>query len=105
MSNANVVPIHKKRSKNDSTNYRPIRLMYILSKLIEHTVNSNILHHTHEKDIVYDLQHGFHDCRSCETQVIKIVGDVVEKMQSEKDTTYVLWIPLRHSTMLITNVF
>ncbi len=56
------------------------------TKLMEHIVTSSIMHHARENDILYDLQHGFHDCRSCETQLIEFVGDVVNNMQKWKQT-------------------
>ncbi len=53
---------------------------------MEHIVTSGIMHHAHENDILYDLQHGFRDHRSCETQLIEFVGDMVNNMQRGKLT-------------------
>ncbi len=54
--------------------------------MMEHIVTSSIMHHAHENDILYDLQHGFHDSRSCETQLFEFVGDVVNNMQRVTQT-------------------
>ncbi len=82
--NTNIVPIYKKGRKGDPTNYRPISLTCISCKLMEHIVTSSIMHHAHENDILYDLQHCFRDHRSCETQLIEFVGDMVNYMQSRQ---------------------
>jgi hypothetical protein len=41
-SQADVVPIYKKGSKNTASNYRPVSLTSICSKLMEHVLVSNI---------------------------------------------------------------
>ncbi len=53
---------------------------------MEHIVTGSIMQHSDENDILYDLQHSFHNCRSCETQYIKFVGDVVNNIQRGKQT-------------------
>ncbi len=68
--NAKVVPIYKKGMKSDPTNYRRISLTCISCKLMEHIVTSSNMHQARENDILYDLQHGFLDRRSSETQLI-----------------------------------
>ena len=43
---AHVVPIFKKGDKSKSSNYRPVSLTSICSKLMEHILHSNIRHVT-----------------------------------------------------------
>ena len=64
---AYVLPIYKKGNKTCPANYRPISLTCILCKLLEHTVTSSVVKHLDKHKILYDLQHGFHTKRSCET--------------------------------------
>ena len=42
---ANITPIYKKGSKYDVSNYRPISLMRISSKLMKHIIASSIMRH------------------------------------------------------------
>ena len=69
---ANVSPIFKKGENSDPSNYRPkaISLTCVLCKVLEHIVASSLAKHFTEPDIHYDLQHGFREKRSCETQLI-----------------------------------
>ena len=68
---ARVSPIFKKGDKSDPANYRPISLTCILCKLMEHIIASNLTRHFNKNNILYDLQHGFREKRSCETQLIQ----------------------------------
>ena len=43
---------------------------------MEHIVASNLSRHFEQNDILYDLQHGFRERRSCETQLIQLVEEL-----------------------------
>ena len=60
----------QKGDTSDPANYRPISLTCILFKVMEHIVTSNLAQHLNKNDIVYGLQHGFREERSCKTQLI-----------------------------------
>ena len=66
---ARVTPIYKKGDKAAASNYRPISLTCICCKLMEHIITSNLVKHLNEHNILYDLQHGFREKRSCENTV------------------------------------
>ena len=53
-------------------NYRPISLTCILCKVLEQIVASSLSRYFDQNDIQYDLQHGFRERRSCETQLIQL---------------------------------
>ena len=83
---ANITPVFKKGQKYLCSNYRPISLTSIVSKLMELVVCSSIMTHTNMHNILYPLQHGFHVRRSCETQLIDLVNDIANNMQSGLQT-------------------
>ena len=70
---ASVSPIFKKGDRPDPANYRPISLTCVLCKVLEHIVASNISKHFANSNILYDLQHGFREKRSCEIQLIMLI--------------------------------
>ena len=87
---ARVTPIYKKGDKSSAANYRPISLTCIACKIQEHIVTSHLVKHLNCNNILYDLQHGFREKRSCETQLVMLIEDLSRNLQSSKQTDVVL---------------
>ena len=87
---AQVCPLFKKGSKQDPANYRPISLTCILCKTMEHIIASSLTKHFNQNDILYDLQHGFRERRSCETQLLQLIDDLARNMTEGKQTDLIL---------------
>ena len=62
----------------------------VLCKVLEHIVASSVAKHFTELDMLYDLQHGFREKRSCETQLIMLVDELAKNMQMGKQTDLIL---------------
>jgi len=56
---ANVVPVHKGRSRNVATNYRPISLNSQLCKIFETLVRDQVIEFLESNQLIKDSQHGF----------------------------------------------
>ena len=68
-----VPPLSKKWDKCSlPPNYRLISLTCILCKSMEHIIASNLTRHFSKYNILFDLQHGFRERRSCETQLRRV---------------------------------
>ena len=61
---AYVQPVPKKGSRSDPSNYRPIALTCILSKVFETLLNSHFLDHLESHSLLSDHQYGFRRSRS-----------------------------------------
>ena len=85
-----VTPLFKKGDKCDPANYRTISLTCICCKLMEHIVTSNLTKHLNNHNILYDLQHGFRERRSCETQLIQLVDEIARNLSSGHQTDLIL---------------
>ena len=59
-----VQPIPKKGSRSDPSNYRPIALTCVLSKIFETLLNSHFLDHLESHSLLSDHQYGFRRSRS-----------------------------------------
>ena len=77
---ANVSPVFKKGEKYDAANYRPVSLTCICCKTLEHILVSNINKHLALDSILADCQHGFRSQRSCETQLVQFVHDIISNL-------------------------
>ena len=70
---AHVIPIHKKGSKSDPKNYRPVSLALIICKTMEHILSSQIMHHM--ESIICETQFDFRQKYSCKTQLLLTIDD------------------------------
>ena len=61
---ARVVPVHKKSSRSDPKNYRPISLLSVVGKVFERVVATVICHHLSENYLLSSQQFGFRPGRS-----------------------------------------
>ena len=57
---------------------------------MEHIVASNLAKHFSGNNILYDLQHGFRERRSCETQLLQLIEDLAQNMTEDKQTDLIL---------------
>ena len=64
-----VVPVHKKGSKNDVKNYRPISLTSLVMKVMERIIRDELLSRCSE--LIDPRQHGFLPRKSCTTQMVE----------------------------------
>ena len=64
---ANIVPVHKKESKAEVQNYRPISLLSVASKVMERCVFDYVYHHV--QHLISPQQHGFIRGKSTATQL------------------------------------
>ena len=89
-STAFVCPLFKKGDTSLASNYRPISLTSILCKVLEHVVTTNIVSHMDKYNLLYDLQHGFRSKRSCETQLVTLIEDLMWNSIAGNQTDLVL---------------
>ena len=83
------MPAFKKGDKSLAANYRP-SLTCILCKVLEYILASNIVKHLDGQGILYDLQHGYREKRSCETQLIMLIEDLARSASVGKQTDIIL---------------
>ena len=64
---ARVTPLHKKNSKLDVGNYRPISILCSISKILEKSVHSQITKYLNDNNMLYENQSGFREGFSTST--------------------------------------
>ena len=71
---ANITAIHKKGPKSSASNYRPISLTSVTSKIMEKLVRDALLDHMNNNHLFTKHQHVFRKGYSCVTQLIDVLG-------------------------------
>jgi len=88
---ANVIPLHKKGSKSQATNYRPISLLPIISKILERCLYNKIIDFILPK--LAAQQHGFLRGRSTTTQLLSVLTNI-NNILDKGDQTDVIYFDL-----------
>ena len=87
---ANISAFHKKGSKSDPSNYRPISLTSVVCKTLEKIIRNSIMEHMETNNLFSQHQHGFRKGRSCVTQLLEVLDKWTEEIDSKHslDTIY-----------------
>ncbi len=72
---ANICPVYKKGDKHCVSNYRPISLTCILSKVLEKIVHAKLYSMLEENKLLSNHQYGFRRQRSTTTLLLSAVND------------------------------
>jgi hypothetical protein len=82
-----VTPIHKKSSKAEAANYRPIALTSHLIKIFERIIKKQLVRHLVSNNLMCRNQHGFTKGKSCLTQLLHhidiIINNLLENMECD----------------------
>ena len=81
---AKVIPIHKKESKLDYTNYRPISLLSNLDRISEKLMHNRLYKFLNDNDIIYPLQFGFRQKYSTSFAFVHLTEIIKEALDQEK---------------------
>ena len=73
---ANITPLFKQGNQQLPSNYWPISLTCIVSKLFEQIINSNIMKHLEANNVLCEQQYGFRHSHSCDTLLITLLHDL-----------------------------
>lgn len=83
LKQALVKPIHKKNSKSDPSNYRPISLLPTASKIFEKTICNRINSFCEKYNLFDECQNGFRKHKSTTLAVYKYVQEILNIIHSK----------------------
>ena len=81
---AMVTPLFKKGTESDPSNYCPISVLLILSKVIECHFHDLLYAFFNENNLIYTKQSGFRRGHSTETAPIKIIDELLFNLDNDK---------------------
>ena len=79
-----IYPLFKKGNRRDPSNYQPVSLTSVCSKVMEHIIYSNIMSHIESNNILSDMQFGFQKRRSAELQLLQTIHDLAYTKINQK---------------------
>ena len=81
---AKVVPIHKNGSKSVVSNYRPISLLSIFSKIFEKAMHTRVYEFLQLNGSLCENQYGFRKARSCEHALLVAQNEILNALNRKK---------------------
>ena len=81
-----ITPVHKKSSKAEPANYRPIALTSHIIKIFERIIRKHLVAHLEKNNLICKNQHGFRKHRSCLTQLLVHIDTIMQNLQHDMDT-------------------
>ena len=81
---AKVIPIYKKDGPTQVTNYRPISLLPVLSKVVEKTIAKQLSEYFEENKLFNQNQYGFRTGHSTEHAALELVDKITSQMDNNE---------------------
>lgn len=83
---ARVCPIHKEGHKHLLTNYRPVSVLPVLSKVFESALNVRLQKFFNKYNVISDMQYGFQKKKSCEGALLNIKHEMISVIENRMYT-------------------
>ena len=81
-----ITPVHKKDSRALPENYRPISLTSHIIKIFERIIQNKLVNHLESNNLLCKNQHGFRKGRSCLTQLLSHIDNILLNSLEGADT-------------------
>ncbi|XP_057290244.1 uncharacterized protein LOC130612931 [Hydractinia symbiolongicarpus] len=75
-----VIPIHKKESKLDCTNYRPISLLSNINKIFEKLIHDRLYKFLNKNKVLYSQQFGFRKIYSTSQTLLNMIQKIADNL-------------------------
>jgi len=93
---AKVVPIYKANSKSDVSNYRPISLLSVFSKILEKCVKKQLVSYIENNNLLSPQQYGFRKNKNCSDALFQVNSYLMHAINSNKKTL-IVYIDLKNA--------
>ena len=91
LKNTKVIPLHKGDSVLSVSNYRPISLLPIFSKIFERLIYNQFIQYIEQNKILDELQFGFQKNKSTEHAISAIISNIT-KASSKNYSSYCIFL-------------
>lgn len=83
---AKVTPIHKGGNTTELTNYRPISVLPVFSKIYEKCINTRLMKYLEKYNILSPHQYGFRKNKTTEEALIDVKSRIIENIENKMFT-------------------
>ena len=80
MKIANVIPIYKANDKMEFSNYRPVSVLPVFSKVLERLMYNRLIYFINENELLYKFQFGFQKGKSTNMALITLIDKISEAL-------------------------
>ncbi|CAM5114345.1 unnamed protein product [Eretmochelys imbricata] len=80
----NIVPIYKKRNKDNLGNYKPVILTSIPRKIMEQIIKQSVCSKLEDNKVISNSQHGFIKNTLCQTNLIAFFDRITSHVDREE---------------------
>ena len=78
MKLAVVKPLYKAKNRSEMSNYRPISLLPVISKVLEKLIHIRIMKFLNHHKVFYEGQYGFRPQRSTSDAILDLSGNILD---------------------------
>ena len=93
MKIAEIIPAFKSKDKHLLSNYRPISLLPVISKVLERIVYKRLYSFLTQKQLLYESQYGFRNNHNTVQAVTELLGNILTGFE-ENNITVALFLDL-----------
>lgn len=86
MKIARVIPLHKKGGRDKFTNYRPISILPLFSKILERVIYNRVIKYFNDENLLFCSQYGFQAGRSTELALLEVTKIIQDNMSKKRFT-------------------
>ena len=79
LKSARVKPLFKKNCGSEVGNYRPVTILFVVSKILERAVHNQLEVFVTKNNLIYEFQSGFHGNFSMDTCLIHLTDHIKKK--------------------------
>ena len=84
MTFACVIPIFKGGSRFDVSNYRPVSLLPVISKIIEKLMHERLMRFLKSNNILYENQYGFQKSKSTTLAILDMCDKIINAFEKKE---------------------
>ena len=94
-----VHPIHKGESKMLCSNYRPIFILPIFSKIVERFMHNRLMGYLEKNDMLFKHQLRFQKVKSTEHAILDLYSNIIQVIEKKRKHAPFSLILQKHLTL------